>query len=332
MSTPSSRFVRGTLPPWLAALLAALVGAGVPLQARVNGELGERLGDPVLTALISLVGGLVVLSLLALALPRMRQGVRRVPGAVRRRELRPGYLLAGSVGALFLLGQSVTVVVLGVAVFTVAVVAGQTIGGLLTDATGFGRHARRRPTTRRLLGAGLVVAAVAMSVSSSLGAGLSAATLLLPTLGVLLIGVLIAFQHAANARVGAAVRSPLAATVMNFLTGTSIVVAASLVGLVFSGTPAALPSQWWLYLGGVFGIVFIAGSAALIPYTGVLVLALGSIVGQLLVSLLLDVLAPVADSGVSPATVGGIVLALVAVTVASVPPRTRPGARLTRPA
>ncbi len=311
-----------TLPPWLGAALALLIGAGVPLQSRVNGELGAELGDPVLAAAISLLGGLVVLVALALTVPRVRRGVRQIPGAVRSGAIRPGYLLAGSVGALFLLTQISTVVLLGVAVFIVAVVAGQALGGLVTDATGFAGHARRRPTLRRVIGAALVIVAVLLPAVTG-GSG-GARGLLLPAVVVVAVGMLTAFQHSANARVGSVVGSPLAATVLNFSVGTTLVLIATMVRLAADGLPQAWPGQWWLYLGGIFGIVFIAGSAALIPHIGVLVLGLGSVAGQLAVSLVLDVVAPVSDAELSAAMVAATALALVAVAITTVPGRRRP--------
>ncbi len=309
------------LPVWLAALLAAAIGAVVPVQSRINGELGAQLGDPVLAAAMSFGGGLVVMVVLALALPRVRRGVLRLPGAARRRELPPAYLLAGTIGAFLVLTQSAVVAVVGVAVFTVAVVAGQTLSGLLTDAIGFAQDVRRRPTTLRLVGAGLVLVAVVLSASSSFTGARPWQELLLPSLLPLVAGLLTGFQHAANARVGAVGGSPLTATVMNFVAGTVALVVAVLVR--GHGLPADLPGEWWLYTGGLYGIVFIAGSAAIVPRTGVLVLGLGSIAGQLLGSLALDLFAPVAGSSVSPTTVAGTLLALVAISLASLPRRRR---------
>ncbi|MCM3659640.1 DMT family transporter [Georgenia satyanarayanai] len=307
------------LPAWLAALLAAAIGAVVPVQSRINGELGAQLEDPVLAAAMSFGGGLVVMVAVALVLPRVRRGVLRLPGAVRRRELPPAYLLAGTIGALLVLTQSAVVAVVGVAVFTVAVVAGQTLSGLLTDAVGFAQDLRRRPTPQRLVGAGLVLVAVALAASSSFTGDRPWQELLLPALLPLVAGLLTGFQHAANARVGAVGGSPLTATVANFVAGSVALVVAALVR--GRGLPDELPREWWLYTGGLYGIVFIAGSAAIVPRTGVLVLGLGSIAGQLIGSLALDLLAPVAGSAVSPTTVAGTLLALVAISLASFPRR-----------
>jgi transporter family-2 protein len=52
---------------------------------------------------------------------------------------------------------------------------------------------------------------------------------------------------------------------------------------------------------------------------GVFVLGLGTIAGQLIASLVIDVFAPAADSPVTFAVVAGTLLALVAVPVAAIP-------------
>ena len=56
------------------------------------------------------------------------------------------YLMAGAFGACFALAQSTTALVIGVAVFTVAAVTGQTLSGVLVDAVGFGGGVRQSPT------------------------------------------------------------------------------------------------------------------------------------------------------------------------------------------
>lgn len=61
-----------------------------------------------------------------------------------------------------------------------------------------------------------------------------------------------------------------------------------------------------------------SGSAILVHYTGVLLLSMGIVSGQLIGALALDLLLPVSGSHVDVGTVLGICLALFAVAVASV--------------
>jgi transporter family-2 protein len=88
------------------------------------------------------------------------------------------------------------------------------------------------------------------------------------------------------------------------------------------GFPDHLPAgHWWLYVGGTLGIVFIAVGAAVVRYTGVLLLGLGMISGQVTGALLLDEIVP-GDAG-RPGwnTILGAVLTLMAVAVAVLPAR-----------
>jgi transporter family-2 protein len=132
-------------------------------------------------------------------------------------------------------------------------------------------------------------------------------------------GFLVAVQQAINGRTARAAGHPMSATFLNFLFGTiALGIAFGLVWAFAGGAPHALPpGPWWLYTGGVIGIVFIAGAAWAVPIVGVLQFALLTIAGQLSGALILDVIAPTAATSVAPTLVIGVVLAFVAVAVAA---------------
>ena len=83
----------------LGLVVAVVVGMALAAQARINGELAGRIGDGVAAALLSFLGGEVILLALVLVLPGMRRGVARVVGAMRGGELRPWQILGGFCGA-----------------------------------------------------------------------------------------------------------------------------------------------------------------------------------------------------------------------------------------
>ena len=74
-----------------------------------------------------------------------------------------------------------------------------------------------------------------------------------------------------------------------------LVIAAG-VHVALVGAPAAVPTELWLYLGGVIGVTYIFMSAALVVHTGVLLLGLGTVAGQLVTAFALDALWPAAAS------------------------------------
>ena len=293
----------------------------VAVQSRINGELGVRLADGIAAAVVSFGVGLLILLVLVPATPGGRRGLVALRGALRTGTLRPWQCLGGVCGAFLVATQGLTIGALGVAVFTVAVVAGQSGSSLLVDRAGIGPAGRQPVTPNRLIGAVLTVLAVLLAVGDRLGDPRALALALLP----LAAGVGIAWQQAVNGRVRAAAGSAMTATLVNFTVGTAALLLTFAVDLAVRGRPAgAFPDEPWLYLGGPLGIVFIALAAALVRFTGVLLLGLATIAGQIVGAVLLDLLLPTAASHPGLDTLLGAALTMVAVLVAAFGPARRP--------
>ena len=309
--------------PALAGLpLAVGSGLAIPVQGRINGALGARLNDGIAAAAVSFSTGLLVMIVISLVLPRGRAGLAAIIPAVRNRAFPRIYVVAGAIGALFVFAQSFTVGILGVALFTVATVTGQTVSGLLVDRLGIGPAGKKSVTGIRIIGCILTIAAVAWAVSprfSSGGSGDGAAGLLLPILLPVAAGFLMSFQQAMNGTATVHYGTPIAATLVNFVAGTIVLWAAFAVKLAVAGPGNPLPADWWYYLGGPMGCVFIGLGALLVRSLGVLVTGLGMIAGQLLGSLALDLALPAPGTVVAPATVLGTLLTLGAIVLATLP-------------
>lgn len=336
-----------------------MIGIFLACQSRVNGQLGQEVHDGILAALWSFGSGLVVLAIVYTLSPGTRAGVRRLWLTVRStagvgtgaspRALRPWQCLGGVCGAYLVVTQSSTVGLVGVAVFTVAVVAGQAASSLVVDRLGLGPAGRQPVTLLRVVGAVLALCAVVLSVGHQLDTPSKAALAILPALG----GVGTAWQQAVNGRVaatasgipgsggsqvgrpgpGAAVvdgpqasrtEGALVAALVNFTIGTSALLVAALVDVALRGTPDALPTNPILYIGGMFGVAFISMAAYVVRITGVLLLGLASVAGQLIGALALDALLPTSGTELTPTTVLGTVLTLVAVAIAAAPARRTP--------
>lgn len=301
------------------ALLAAVVsGALIAVQARINGELAVEVGGGVIAAVISFGIGTIICGIALLGGRGARAGIGRIRDAVRDRSMSPWFLFGGVAGALMVTSQGLVAPVLGVALFTVALVGGQAVGSLLIDRRGIGAMAPKPLTVPRLLGAVLAVGAVIWAVSDRVRGDAPWWLLLLP----LVAGAGMSWQQAVNGQLRQRARSVLAATFVSFLAGTIVLVIAAIIDIAVVGELPTLPGDPMLYLGGVIGIVFVAGGAAIVPLTGVLLFGLATIAGQLTAAVLLDLLAPVSDAPLDLATVGGAALAVVAVGVASI---RRPG-------
>ena len=207
---------------------------------------------------------------------------------------------------------------IGVAIFTVAVVAGQTGGGLAVDRAGLGPAGRQPVTGRRVAAALVAVGAVVLAVSGRFGSAAFAPGLLaLCVLG----GVFVAVQSALNGQVARAARSPVVAAWVSF--GLGLVALLAVVALLaLTGTRfAALPHTWWLYTGGLMGVAFVVVVAGVVRVVGVLVVTLATVAGQVTGAVLLDAFAPVAGQPLQVVTVVGAVVTVLAVVLAAGPTR-----------
>ncbi len=311
---------RPTASVVIAVVVAIVMGMLVAIQSRINGSLGAELGDGFLAALISFVAGLIVLSIAMLVWRPGRVGLGRATRAVRDGSIPWWYLAGGAGGAFLVLTQTLTAALLGIALFTVATVSGQTISGLIIDRRGMGAMAPKPLTVFRVIGSVLALVAVVLAVSAQLRGEVPIWALLLPFLAGLAIG----WQQAVNGQVRTVASSALTATFINFLVGSLVLTVATLVHSRLVGWPQSFPSELWLYLGGFIGVIFIAGAAVIVKITGVLLLSLATIAGQLVMSVVLDVVFPVPGHVIAATTIAGTVLTLVAVAIASIPGRRRP--------
>ncbi|MBN9180890.1 MULTISPECIES: DMT family transporter [unclassified Microbacterium] len=306
---------RRRLPVWLALCGAGFIGMLTAIQARVNGQLGVRLHDGFTAAVISFGSGLAILIVLSVALPVGRRGFRTLVTGARERTIPWWMLIAGAAGALTVATQGIAVGVIGVSLFTVGYVAGQIVCGLFLDRVGFGPGGVVAVTMPRVLGGLLALLAVGVALAGGAVGEAPLWMLLLPFAA----GIGVAWQQATNGRLRARVGTPLTATLMNFITGTVVLAIAAIVHVSIAGAPRAVPSDWWLYLGGALGVAYIFLSAALVSYTGVLLLALGTVVGQLAMSVVLDALWPASATPGLWQEVLTVSLAFLSVAVAAIP-------------
>ncbi|MBW9111371.1 DMT family transporter [Microbacterium ureisolvens] len=301
------------LPVWIGLGGAALIGVLTAVQARINGQLGVRIGDGFAAAVISFGSGLLVLVVLSALLPGGRRGFGALVRGLRTGSIPIWMVCGGVAGALSVATQSLAVGIIGVALFTVGVVAGQTVSGLLLDRAGIGPAGIVAVTPARLVGGALAVLAAGVSLAGGVHA--PPVLLVLP----FLVGAGIAWQSAVNGRLRQRVGTPLTATLVNFIGGTAVLGLAELIHTAIAGPPASFPSDPWLYLGGVIGVAYIFLAAALVPLTGVLLLGLGTVVGQVITSVLIDAIWPTSAAPTLGASLLMSTLAILSVVVAAVP-------------
>ena len=294
--------------------VAFTAGGVVALQVRANGALGQALHSGTLAATVSFVVGVAGSALAVAFNPRARRGLASVPRLLRERRIRWWNLLGGLSGALFIFAQSATGALLGAALFSVGIIAGQMLSSLLVDRAGIGPSGRIPVTLRRTVAAllGLIAGVTAM-----IGAPDVAHTVWLMIFP-FAAGIALAWQQAVNARVAVASDDPLGVVFLNFVLGLAILLPAGIVVLVRGDWIGSWSPDPLLYSGGLLGIVIFVLANVVVPRIGVLVFALATVTGQLVFSIALDVLFPT-RAHVTTSILVGVAVALVAVALGVMP-------------
>ena len=297
--------------------LAAISGVMIALQARANGELSHRLGNGVEAALVSFGSGLIIIAIVALFSPKIKEGARNLRGAVARKEIPRWTLFAGALGGSFVAVQTHIVPLIGVAIYSVASIAGQTAASLIVDRIGFTGGGKKHITPRRVGAAFFTVFAVLISVLDRIDAkDLSLFAVLLGCVAGAIVGV----QRAMNGQINEHSHQSFTTSFLNFIMGTTFLVIFLAILAIFSSEKIVpLPAgPWWIYTGGVIGVVYIAFTSTIVQHLGVLTFTLFSVGGQLLGSLLIDLYSPTNGVHVSIYLVTGIAMTYLGVIVGGV--------------
>lgn len=305
------------LVPVASTLLAS---AAVNLQVRANGQLAVGGAHPLAIALGNMGLQLVAILLVLLFIPRIRLGVVTLVLAARERTVPLWIFGGGLVGAFVITLMGVVSPIVGVAVFTVALVAGQTTSSLLVDKWGLGPAGKRPVTLSRLLSTVVAVGAVVIAVSDRWDAASSNGWEWWGVALALIGGIAIAFQMAANGRIAKVSGQPAIGAGVNFL-GGSLLLSILIVFSPSTGAQSFLGSSTpvWLYAGALFGFIIVFNAAWAVRHLGILSFTIVSVSGQVLGAVIIDLLLPTTGVAVTLPLIVGALLTLVAVAIGVVP-------------
>ena len=298
-------------------ILSLVSGLLIAIQARANGELSYRLDNAPQAALVSFSLGLFFISIYAIFSPKIKEGIKRLKAAVSSREIPKIRLLAGSLGGAFVALQTSVVPLIGVALYSVASIAGQSAVSILVDRIGLTGGGVKLISPRRIAAAFITVIAVLVSVIGKLEAdNFQLFALLLAVIAGALVGV----QRALNGQINEHSQNSYTTSLLNFITGTSFLTLFIII-LIALGRVELQPlpiGPWWIYTGGVIGVIYIAATSLIVQHLGVLTFTLFSVGGQLIASLLLDIYSPTQGVSVSWYLVSGIAMTYIGVLVGGV--------------
>lgn len=105
----------------------------------------------------------------------------------------------------------------------------------------------------------------------------------------MLAGAAVPFQAGANAMLGRLIGHPLWATLISL--GVSVILIVPVMIALRLPVPSlamALKGPWWIWIGGVAGVVYITAALLLAPKLGAASFIVAVIAGQMVASLLID--------------------------------------------
>jgi transporter family-2 protein len=272
------------------------------------------MGDSLEAALVSFSTGLLFVSGIALVRKDVRAGFRQIFTAINLNKMPAWTITAGILGASFVAMQTYVVPIAGVALFTVASLAGQTAISLWVDKSALSGGTKTLITKRRVVAAIITVLAVVLSAWDRF----ELSNFSIIALGLAFFaGSWVGVQRALNGRINSHSNKSFATSWLNFITGTSFLLLLLLLRSLFTDHSILnfQTAPLWMFLGGSIGVIYIALSSHIVQHLGVLEFTLFSVGGMLIGSLLIDLLLPTPGTVISPFLIAGIALTYLGVVV-----------------
>jgi transporter family-2 protein len=272
------------------------------------------MGDSLEAALVSFSTGLLFVSGIALVRQDVRAGFRQIFTAINLNKMPAWTITAGILGASFVAMQTYVVPIAGVALFTVASLAGQTAISLWVDKSALSGGTKTLITKRRVVAAIITVLAVVLSAWDRF----ELSNFSIIALGLAFFaGSWVGVQRALNGRINSHSNKSFATSWLNFITGTSFLLLLLLLRSLFTDHSILnfQTAPLWMFLGGSIGVIYIALSSHIVQHLGVLEFTLFSVGGMLIGSLLIDLLLPTPGTVISLFLIAGIALTYLGVVV-----------------
>ena len=275
---------------WSLSIIALLAGMGLGVTVTVNTQLGKNLSSAIAAGAASFLIGTVALLFVSIVFVQSWPS----PGMILDTEW--VIWIGGALGGGYLAGTILLIPRLGVATTIGLQIAGQMLVSLFIDHFGLLWVRTDSIDLADFLGALLAIAGVWLIIYAfSNGAESGAGSEIPPTykaallICALAIGAIPPTQGALNARLREVLDAPLLSGLASFVIGTMALIL--LVAAYRGAHPCfkgATNAPWWAWTGGLFAAFYVCAVLILIPYIGTAVTIGMAVVGQQLVSAMVD--------------------------------------------
>lgn len=270
------------------SLIPVVMGGLLATQTAVNSRLRSFVGSPFLASTVSFgIGALFLLILVFFTQGSIRLTVGTFGDS-------PWWIWTGGlIGSIVLTVNILLFPKLGGVQTAVLPIFGQVIMGLLIDQFGLLNSPMTPLTILRLLGFGLVLVGVLLTVvhKNPSHENKQKSMILWQFIGVL-AGMLSAIQTAVNGYLGTILGSSLQAAAISFSIGAILLTIYCIITrTTLSGLGKAIAvskSYWWIWIGGLLGGLYVFASAWLVPRIGTGQVVVMALFGQLTFSTIID--------------------------------------------
>ena len=272
-------------------LFALLMGFCTPLQTAANSRMRQLVSSAPLSTLISFAVSTIVLIIVAL--------ITSSPLIPSQQAFHDAPWWSWFIGVIPLITITIAIHLfkeIGQLQAMVIPIFSQLLFSLCIDHFGWFGAKVMPMNWQRVIGALLLIVGVTMVViiprlkGNNTKTDNSTARLLLWQAAAVVSGCLSAVVGAILASLGQVIGSAIQATTVLFAIATGVmIVFCSLNGSVVKIRKAFTTSApWWMWSGGILGAIIVYGNAWLIPLIGVSVFMMTLLIGQLLLSLLME--------------------------------------------
>lgn len=271
-------------------LLGIIFGMFLPIQTAINSKLRSFVKSPFLSSMISFIVAEIFLLLLSLL-----SGINPFI-SLQFFITNPKWIwLGGFCGVIGLTSIILLFQKLGSVQTVILPLIGQVFMGLLIDNFGWFNSNQIKITIAKFFGVLLILLGVFFIVilpdMRKKEVANNTRKPVLWQIYAIFVGVLMSSQTAINAELGRRLHSPIHASLISYTIGTIlllILVAVKEHGYKNILLAVGKDKPKWIWLGGILGGLYVLGTVSLVPILGNSTVVLLSLLGQMVISLLID--------------------------------------------
>lgn len=280
---------------FLFILLGVLCGVMIFTQTTINSQLREHAESPYASSLISFLFGTALLLLLTIII----EG-HLFPSLETLQSMEWWAYLGGALGIYVVLSAILVFPRIG-GVQTVAIpIFGQMLMSLLIDYFGWFAMDKRPLSLINILGLIILVIGIVFTVIlpdyhekrqlETAEKHMKKSGKLFWQILALLSGFCLAIQPAVNGHLGIGISSGIQAALISFLIGTILLIAINVILKQMTSVKMAFQKKapWWFYMGGFLGALYVFFALVITPEIGTGAFVIFVLIGQMIVSLLID--------------------------------------------